>query len=60
MVTAPINRATIAISGKLRKAPRFLWKDPELEVKELSIPGYEDFPITAYLLTPIKVNSPAP
>ncbi len=60
MVTAPINRTTIAISGKLRKAPKFLWRDPELEVQELSIPGYEDFPLTAYLISPATPNSPLP
>jgi len=60
MVTAPINRTTIAISGKLRKAPKFLWRDPELEVREFSIPGYEDFPITAYLISPATLDSPAP
>lgn len=60
MVTAPINRTTIAISGKLRKAPRFLWRDPELNVRELSIPGYEDTPITAYMISPVSLDAPAP
>lgn len=60
IVTTPINRTTIALSGKLRKAPHFLWRDPELDVQELQIPGYEDAPITAYMLSPCGISSPAP
>ena len=47
-------------SQKLMCPPRFLWKDPELEVELRCIVGHQGEPIELWLLKPTGLATPAP
>ncbi len=60
MFAPPMSRRFVLLAQKHMKTPRFLWKDPQLDVKSLRIPGYQGGEIEVLLLTPKGIEEPAP
>ncbi len=60
LFTAPINEKVIRRAQKFMGIPKYLWKDPLLDVEMKKIPGYKDGEIELYILTPKGLLSPMP
>lgn len=56
----PISSRFVLLAQKYMKTPRFLWKDPQLEVQSRRIPGYANGELEVLLLTPKGIAEPAP
>lgn len=56
----PISEGFVRLAQKHMKPPRFLWKDPQLQVETLSIPGWQGDEINLYVLSPEGIETPAP
>ena len=56
----PISEGFVRLAQKHMKPPRFLWKDPEVRVETLTIPGWQGDEITLYVLSPKDIETPAP
>lgn len=56
----PMSRRFVLLAQKHMKTPRFLWKDPQLEVQTVRIPGYQGAEIELYVLSPRALSSKAP
>ena len=56
----PMRRRFVLLAQKGMKTPKFLWKDPELSVETLRIPGWQGAEIVLYVLTPRGLGSEAP
>lgn len=60
MYTPSISPRGIELANKLYRMPRSLYKDPELNIETVKIPGYEDGEIELLLFTPAGIEKPAP
>lgn len=58
--TPPMSKWFVTLAQKGMKVPGFLWKDPDLEVQSLKIPGYQEGEIEVFLLTPKNIEPPSP
>lgn len=56
----PISKPFVLLAQKFMKVPAFLTKDPELEVENRKIPGYQGAEIDVYILTPKGCTGPMP
>ena len=59
-LTPPMSIPILNVSQKILRAPRFLWKDPELKVTETEIPTYDDDKITLYIISPADAEEKLP
>ena len=60
MYTPEINRKSIENINRLYRVPKSIFKDPEVSIETVMIPGYEDGEIELMLITPVGVEKPAP
>ena len=60
MFAPPMSRRFVLMAQKYMKTPKLLWKDPELDVQTLMIPGCQSENIEIYIITPKDLPSPAP
>lgn len=56
----PISEGFVRLAQKHMKPPRFLWKDREVQVETLTIPGWQGDEITLYVISPKGIETPAP
>ena len=56
----PISRRFVLLAQRFMKTPKFLWKDPALDVQSRRIPGYQGEEIELLILTPKGLEGPAP
>jgi len=56
----PMSRRFVQLAQMGMKTPKFLWKDPKLDVQSRMIPGYQGGEIEVFILTPKGLNEPAP
>ena len=56
----PMNRPFLKLAQKHMPIPKFLWQDPELDVRMQQIPSYQDGEIEVYILTPKNLPAPMP
>lgn len=56
----PINRPFLKLAQKHMPVPKFLWKDPELDVQMQKIAGYQGDEIEVYIMTPKALTAPMP
>lgn len=56
----PMSKWFVTLAQKGMKVPGFLWKDPEMKVQQLKIPGYQGDEIEVFLLTPQNIVEPSP
>ena len=47
-----MSQRFVRLTQKAMKTPKFLWKDPQLEVQSRIIPGYQGDEMEMFLLTP--------
>lgn len=60
LYTPKMTRAEIARANRLYKPPRRLFRDPELEVRSVMIPGFKGDPIELMVIEPKGIEHPAP
>ncbi len=60
LFTPPISRRFVLLAQKHMKTPGFLWRDPEVQVETLRVPGWQGDEIMVYLLSPKGIREPAP
>jgi len=60
MFAPPMSRSFVLLAQKGMKTPKFLWKDPQLEVQTRIIPGYQGGEIEVYVLTPQGLSAQVP
>ena len=60
MFAPPMSEKFVRLAQKHMKTPGLLWKDPALDVKTRTIPGYQGGEIEVYIITPKDLPSPAP
>ncbi|MBQ3107401.1 MAG: alpha/beta hydrolase fold domain-containing protein, partial [Firmicutes bacterium] len=58
--TPPISESFLAMAVPHMKTPRFLFRDPSLDVTRFSVPGWEGHPVEVFLLSPKGSGSHAP
>ena len=56
----PISRRFVLLAQRFMKTPKFLWKDPALDVQSRRIPGYQGEEIELLILTPKGLEKTAP
>ena len=56
----PMSRRFVLLAQKGMKTPKFLWKDPQLDVQSRQIPGYQGGRIEVLVLTPKGLGKSAP
>lgn len=56
----PMSRFFVHLAQLGMKTPRFLFRDPHLDVETRKIPGYQNAEIEIYILSPKGLSSPAP
>lgn len=56
----PMSRRFVLLAQMGMKTPKFLWKDPQLEVQSRKIPGYQGGEFEILILTPKGLCEPAP
>lgn len=56
----PMSRRFVQVAQKHMKTPKFLWKDPQLEVQSRMIPADQGGVIELFILTPKGLTEPAP
>lgn len=56
----PMSRRFVQLAQKHMKTPKFLWKDPQLEVQSRMIPADQGGEIELFILTPKGLTEPAP
>ena len=56
----PMSRSFVLLAQRGMKTPKFLWKDPQLEVQTRRIPGYQGGEMEAFILAPVGLPEPAP
>ena len=56
----PMSRGFVKLAQRFMKTPKFLWKDPELDVRMQKIPGFQGGEIEAYIISPRDLPAPAP
>jgi len=56
----PMSRAFTALAQLGMKVPKFLWKDPHLDVERRMIPAFGGAEIEIFILTPKGIPEPAP
>ena len=59
MFAPPMSEKFVRLAQKHMKTPGLLWKDPALDVKTRTIPGYQGGEIEVYIITPKDLPSPA-
>ena len=60
MFAPPMSEKFVRLAQKHMKTPGLLWKDPALDVKTRTIPGYQGGEIEVSIITPKDLPSPAP
>lgn len=58
--TPVIDPKSIEAMNKLYRVPKSIFKDPEVSIETVMIPGYEGGEIELMLITPVGVEKPAP
>ena len=58
--TPTVSLKGIELANKLYRMPKSLYRDPELNIETVMIPGYEDGEIELMLFTPVGIRKPAP
>ena len=58
--TPLIDPKSIEAINKLYRVPKSIFKDPEVSIETVMIPGYEDGEIELMLITPVGVEKPVP
>ena len=58
--TPPMSRRFVLLAQKGMKTPKFLWKDPKLEVQSFRIPGYKGAEIELLVISPKELHEIAP
>ncbi len=58
--TPPMSRRFVQLAQMGMKTPRFLWKDPQLDVQSRMIPAYQGGEIEVFILTPKGLRDSAP
>ena len=56
----PMSRRFVQLAQMGMKTPKFLWKDPQLDVQSRMVPGYQGDKIEVFILTPKGLTEPAP
>jgi len=56
----PMSRRFVQLAQMGMKTPKFLWKDPQLDVQSRMVPGYQGDEIEVFILTPKGLAEPAP
>ena len=56
----PMSRRFVQLAQMGMKTPKFLWKDPQLDVRSRMVPGYQGDEIEVFILTPKGLTEPAP
>ena len=56
----PMSRRFVLLAQRGMKTPRFLFKDPQINVQSRNIPGYQGGEIEIIILTPEGISEPAP
>lgn len=59
-LTFSMDRRMLAMARKFMGVPRFVWKDPELEVTERIIRGYQGGDVELLIMVPKGIGKPAP
>ena len=59
LYTPVISPKSIESINKLYRVPKSIFKDPEVSIETVMIPGYEDGEIELMLITPVGVEKPA-
>jgi len=60
MFAPPMSRRFVQLAQMGMKTPKFLWKDPQLDVQSRKIPGYQGKEIEVFILAPKGLTEPAP
>ncbi|MBO5994830.1 MAG: alpha/beta hydrolase [Firmicutes bacterium] len=58
--TPPITKQMIALAQKNMTTPKFIYKDPDVEVTTRSIPGYKEGELELIIFTPKGFQAPGP
>lgn len=56
----PISEKFLALAVPHMKPPRFLWKDPELDVTSYEVRSYDGTCISCFVITPKRLDKKAP
>ena len=56
----PISEKFLAMAVPHMKPPRFLWKDPELDVTSYEVRSYDGVCISCFVITPKRLDKKAP
>ena len=56
----PISEKFLAMAVPHMKPPRFLWKDPELDVTSYEVRSYDGACISCFMITPKRLDKKAP
>ena len=56
----PMGKRFVLLAQKYMKTPKWLWKDPALDVQARIIPGYQGGEIEIFVITPRDLPTPAP
>lgn len=60
MFAPPMSRSFVLLAQMGMKTPKFLWKDPQLDVQSRMIPSYQGTKIEVLTLTPKNLPESAP
>ena len=55
-----MSKKFVLLAQKHMNTPKWLWKDPALDVQTRTIPGYQGGEIEVYIITPRDLPTPAP
>ena len=58
--TTPTSLPMIKIINSILRPPVFLWTDPQLDIEQVSISGYQGDMIDVLIMTPKNIKEPAP
>lgn len=56
----PMSKGFVRLAQRFMKTPKLLFRDPQLDVKTIKIPGYQDGEIEVFIISPLDLPSHAP
>lgn len=58
--TPPVSKRFVRLAQMGMKTPRFIFRDPQVDVRSRMIPAFRDEPIELLIFTPKGIRTPAP
>lgn len=58
--TPPLYTSVLPLAAGLLSAPSFLFKDESLEIREEKVKSFDEYELTAYIISPKGIKEPCP